>query len=120
MPGAYTPALLLKQRVAGGLRPGCAQHARLVVRRVRQLDPQVNTGQGELLAGCRYHAFVTDTTFTTVEADLTHRARAVIEQVFADLIDGPLAHLPSGRFAANGAWLICATIAHNLTRATAP
>jgi hypothetical protein len=94
--------------------------ARLVVRRVRQLDPQVNTGQGELLAGCRYHAFVTDTTFTTVEADLTHRARAVIEQVFADLIDGPLAHLPSGRFAANGAWLICATIAHNLTRATAP
>ena len=91
-----------------------------MVRRVRQLDPQVNTGQGELLAGCRYHAFVTDTTFTTVEADLTHRARTVIEQVFADLIDGPLAHLPSGRFAANGAWLICATIAHNLTRATAP
>jgi hypothetical protein len=32
----------------------------------------------------------------------------VIEQTFADLIDGPLAHLPSGRFAANAAWLTCA------------
>ena len=33
---------------------------------------------------------------------------------FADLIDGPLAHIPSGRFAANSAWAICAAIAHNL------
>jgi hypothetical protein len=31
--------------------------------------------------------------------------------------NGPLAHLPSGRFAANNAWLTCAAIAHNLTRA---
>ena len=54
-----------------------------------------------------------------MDADLTHRAHAVIEQVFADLIDGPLAHLPSGRFAANGAWLTCAAIAHNLLRAAA-
>jgi hypothetical protein len=37
--------------------------------------------------------------------------------VFADLIDGPLAHLPSGRFAANSAWAICAAISHNLLRA---
>jgi hypothetical protein len=37
--------------------------------------------------------------------------------VFADLIDGPLAHLPSGRFAANSAWAICAAITHNLLRA---
>jgi hypothetical protein len=36
--------------------------------------------------------------------------------VFADLIDGPLAHLP-GRFAANSAWAICAAITHNLLRA---
>ncbi|MCA1673572.1 MAG: transposase [Actinobacteria bacterium] len=91
--------------------------ARLVVRRVRQLDPRVNAGQGELLAGWRYHAFFTDTTFSTVEADLTHWAHAVIEQVFADLIDGPLAHLPSGQFSANGAWLMCAVITHNLMRA---
>ncbi len=47
-----------------------------------------------------------------------HRRHAIIETVFADLIDGPLAHLPSGRFAANTAWLICAAIAHNLLRAT--
>ena len=37
--------------------------------------------------------------------------------MFADLIDGPLAHLPSGGFGANGAWLACAGIAHNLLRA---
>lgn len=87
---------------------------RLIVRRVKQDNPP---GQDELLPGFRYHAFLTDTTLDTVEADLTHRAHAVIEQVFADLIDGPLAHLPSGHFTANGAWLLCATIAHNLTRA---
>jgi len=88
--------------------------ARLVIRRVRRENPP---GQDELLPGYRYHAFFTDTTLSTVDADLTHRGHAVIEQVFADLIEGPLAHLPSGRFAANGAWLLCATIAHNLLRA---
>ena len=40
-----------------------------------------------------------------------------MEQVFADVTDGPLAHLPSGSFAANAAWLACAAIAHNLLRA---
>ena len=39
--------------------------------------------------------------------------------MFADLIDGPLAHLPSGRFAANSAWTLCAPISHNLLRAAA-
>jgi hypothetical protein len=39
------------------------------------------------------------------------------EQVFADWTDGPLAHLPSGSFPANGAWLACAAISHNLLRA---
>jgi hypothetical protein len=53
------------------------------------------------------------------DADLTHRGHAIIETVFSDLIDGPLAHLPSGRFAANSAWAICAAMAHNLLRATA-
>ena len=37
--------------------------------------------------------------------------------MFADLIDGPLAHMPSGRFGANSAWILCAAIAHNLLRA---
>lgn len=90
--------------------------ARLVVRRVRRQAPP---GQDELLPAWRYHAFFTDTKLPTVAADLTHRAHAVVEQVFADLIDGPLAHLPSGRFAANAAWLTCAGIAHNLLRAAA-
>jgi hypothetical protein len=40
-----------------------------------------------------------------------------VEQVFADLADGPLAHLPSGSFPANAAWLACAAISHNLLRA---
>ena len=37
--------------------------------------------------------------------------------MFADLIDGPLAHLPSGHFGANSAWALCAAIAHNLLHA---
>jgi hypothetical protein len=37
--------------------------------------------------------------------------------VHSDLIDGPLSGMPSGRFAANGAWAICAAITHNLLRA---
>jgi hypothetical protein len=51
------------------------------------------------------------------QADITHRQHAIIETVFADLIDGPLAHLPSGRFGANSAWVLCAAIAHNLLHA---
>jgi hypothetical protein len=90
--------------------------ARLVIRRVRERNPAPE-GQEELFPTWRYHAFLTDTETSTVDADLTHQAHAVIELVFADLIDGPLAHLPSGRFAANAAWLACAAMAHNLTRA---
>ena len=90
--------------------------ARLVVRRVRELNP-APPGQDELFPMWRYHAFLTDTDLPTVAADLTHRRHAIVEQVFADLIDGPLAHLPSGRFAANAAWLSLAAMTHNLLRA---
>ncbi|WP_049774157.1 MULTISPECIES: IS1380 family transposase [unclassified Nocardioides] len=86
--------------------------ARLVVRRVRdraKLD--------ELFPVWRYHPFLTNSTQPTVQADLIHRRHAIIETVFADLIDGPLAHMPSGRFASNSAWAICAMITHNLLRA---
>jgi hypothetical protein len=62
--------------------------------------------------------FFTNSTESTVDADITHRKHAIIETVFADLIDGPLARIPSGRFGANSAWVICAAIAHNLLRAT--
>ena len=50
-------------------------------------------------------------------AEATHRAHAVVEQVIADLKAGPLAHLPSGVFTANAAWLALASIAFNLLRA---
>ena len=59
----------------------------------------------------------TDSPFELVQAEEQHRDHAIIEQVIADLTDGPLAHLPSGSFAANAAWLTLAAIAHNLTRA---
>ena len=41
---------------------------------------------------------------------------AIIETTFADLIDGPLAHIPSG-CSPPRAWLACAVITHNLLRA---
>ncbi|MGH3749750.1 MAG: IS1380 family transposase [Micromonosporaceae bacterium] len=86
--------------------------ARLVVRRVRD-----RARDQELFPVWRYHPFFTNSTEPTADADITHRRHAVIETVFADLIDGPLAHMPSARFAANAAWAICAAICHNLLRA---
>ena len=85
---------------------------RLVVRRVK--DARYPDA---LFPVWRYHPFVTNSTLPTAEADITHRKHAIIETTFADLIDGPLAHIPSGLFAANCAWLGCAVIAHNLLRA---
>ena len=86
--------------------------ARLIVRRVK--DARYPDA---LFPVWRYHPFFTDTEETTADADITHRRHAIIETVFADLIDGPLAHMPSGRFSANSAWILCAAIAHNLLRA---
>ena len=99
--------------------------ARLIVRRVRRLNPATApTGkislagkQGELFAVYRYHAVFTNSPEPMLDAEATHRDHAIVEQVIAELKNGPLAHLPSGRFAANAAWLACATMAHNLTRA---
>jgi hypothetical protein len=52
-----------------------------------------------------------------LDAEATHRDHAIIEQVIADLKDSALAHVPSGVFTADAAWLVCAAITHNLTRA---
>lgn len=90
--------------------------ARLIVRRIRRDDPAQIPGQEELLPHYRYHAVFTDSPFVLVQAEAQHRGHAIIEQVNADLIAGPLAHLPSGKFSANDAWLTCAAITHNLTR----
>ncbi len=100
-----------------------AEHvtARLIVRRVRRLNPRHRgpgaAAQGELFAAYRYHAVFTDNAEPLLAAEATHRDHAIVEQVIADLKDSALAHLPSGHFGANGAWLVCAAIAHNLTRA---
>jgi Transposase DDE domain group 1 len=98
-------------------KTGQAVTARLLVRRVRDLNRQAAEGQDELFPAWRYHAVFTDSPFELVQAEEQHRGHAVVEQVFADVTDGPLAHLPSGSFAANAAWLTCAAIAHNLLRA---
>jgi hypothetical protein len=98
-------------------KKGQAITARLIVRRVRDLARQAPAGQDELFPAWRYHAVFTDSPFELVQAEAQHRDHAVVEQVFADWTDGPLAHLPSGSFPANAAWLACAAIAHNLLRA---
>ena len=88
--------------------------ARLIVRRVKDLNPN---HQNELFPAYRYHAVFTNSPLPMLAAEAAHRGHAIIEQVIADLKNGPLAHLPSGKFAANSAWLVCAAMAFNLTRA---
>ena len=84
------------------------------MRRVPDLNP---ANQSELFTVYRYHAVFTNSPLPMLAAEAAHRAHAIVEQVIADLKNGPLAHLPSGSFAANSAWLVCAAIAFNLTRA---
>jgi hypothetical protein len=98
-------------------KKGSAITARLIVRRVRDLNPKASQGQGELFTAWRYHPIFTDSPFEMIQAEAHHRDHAIIEQVFADWNDGPLAHLPSGHFPANAAWLTLAAITANLTRA---
>ena len=98
-------------------KEGQAITARLIVRRVRDLNPKASQGQDELFTSWRYHAVFTDSPFEMIQAEAQHRDHAIIEQVFADWNDGPLAHLPSGHFPANAAWLTLAAITANLTRA---
>lgn len=92
---------------------------RLVVRRVKRLNGNAAAGQDTLFDAWRYHAFITNSPLTTVDADRFHRGHAIIEQVIAELKGGPLTHLPSGRFTANAAWVQFAVLAHNLSRAAA-
>ena len=97
---------------------------RLVVRRIPDINPGKNqaSGQETLFDMWRFHAFFTTVNvevMDSVTADKTHRGHAIIEQVNADLKNSALAHLPSGVFAANAAWLVLAVMAFNLTRAAA-
>lgn len=90
-----------------------AKTVRLIVRRVR---PTPGT-QLALFTNWDYHAFVTDRTGEMLEFEADHRRHAIIEQSIAELKSAGLAHLPSGSFMANAAWLALAVIAHNLGRA---
>jgi Transposase DDE domain group 1 len=98
-------------------KKGRAVTARLIVRRVRDQNKKAAEGMDELFPAWRYHAVFTDSPFGLVQAEGQHRDHAIVEQVFADVTSGPLAHMPSGVFAANAAWLSIAAMAHNLLRA---
>jgi hypothetical protein len=96
---------------------------RLVVPRIPELnEPKRASGQDPLFDLYRYHAFFTTVDrdrFDTVGADQIHRRHAIIEQINAELKNGALAHMPSGVFNANAAWVAIAAITHNLLRAAA-
>jgi hypothetical protein len=75
-------------------RKGQEVTARLIVRRVRDLNKQAAAGQDELFPAWRYHAVFTDSPFELTQAEGQHRGHAIVEQVFADVTSGPLAHMP--------------------------
>ena len=93
-----------------------APPARLIVRRVKPTPGS----QLALFARYSYHAFITDRDGETLELEADHRRHAEVENAIRDLKYGVgLNHMPSGRFAANGAWLAGQVMAHNLARWTA-
>ena len=87
-----------------------AAPVRLIVRRVKPAPGS----QLALFATYSYHGFITDRDGETLELEADHRRHAEIENAIRDLKYGVgLNHLPSGRFAANGAWLAVQVMAHN-------
>ena len=93
-----------------------ATPVRLIVRRVKPTPGS----QLALFATYSYHAFITDRDGDTLELEADHRRHAEIENAIRDLKYGVgLNHMPSGCFAANGAWLAVQVMAHNLARWTA-
>ena len=95
-----------------GSEPDAAP-VRLIVRRVRPTPGS----QLALFANYSYHAFITDREEDTLQLEADHRRHAEIENAIRDLKYGVgLNHLPSGRFAANAAWMAVQALAHNLAR----
>ena len=111
---AETPFTAFASRGKTGQVP-----ARLIVRRVKDAKPNhvVAGEQGELFPVWRHHAVFADSPLPMLTAEADHRRHAIIEQVIADLKNGPLAHLPSNQFTANSGWLVLAAMAFNLNRA---
>ena len=86
---------------------------------VRRLKPTPGS-QLALFAKYSYHGFITDRDGEMLELEADHRRHAEIENAIRDLKHGVgLNHLPSGRFAANAAWLAVQVMAHNIARWTA-
>ena len=93
-----------------------AAPVRLIVRRVQP----TSGSQLARFATYSYHGCITDRDGATLELEADHRRHAEIENAIRDLKYGVgLNHLPSGRFAANAAWLAVQVMAHNLARWTA-
>ena len=93
-----------------------AAPVRLIVRRVKPTPGS----QLALFASYSYQGFITDRDGNVLELEADHRRHAEIENAIRDLKHGVgLNHLPSGRFAANAAWLAVQVMAHNLARWTA-
>ena len=93
-----------------------AAPVRLIVRRVKPTPGS----QLALFARYSYHGFITGREGETLELEADHRRHAETENAVRDLKYGVgLNHLPSGRFAANAAWLAAQVMAHNLARWTA-
>ena len=93
-----------------------ATPVRLIVRRVRPTPGS----QLALFATHSYHGFITGRDGEMLELEADHRRHAEIENAIRDLKYGVgLNHMPSGRFAANGAWLAVQVMAHNLAHWTA-
>ena len=93
-----------------------AAPVRLIVRRVKPTPGS----QLALFATYSYHGFITDRDGETLELEADHRRHAEVENAIRDLKYGVgLNHMPSGRFAANAAWLAIQVMAHNLARWTA-
>jgi len=86
------------------VRVGPHQHAEVAV-------------EGANLADALGPIIVEKESATVRPAPAARAARPIIENVIRDLKYGMgLNHLPSGRFGANGAWLVVNVIAHNLAR----
>ena len=93
-----------------------AAPVRLIVRRLKPTPGS----QLALFATYSYHGFITDRDGEMLELEADHRRHAEIENAIRDLKHGVgLNHLPSGRFAANAAWLAVQVMAHNIARWTA-
>jgi hypothetical protein len=75
---------------------------RLIVRRVKRLNPAATAGQATLFDTWRHHAVFVTSNFEMLQAEGQHRDHAIIEQTIADAAASALAHLPSARMHRSG------------------